>query len=76
MRTVGDVLVRLADGDDTALADPVTFFEFKQAVSRLKSREPLLAVAFPRAEVNAALRQAFTTGRVLHDPDDNSGRLR
>jgi hypothetical protein len=63
MKTVGDVLVRLVDGDDTALADPETFFEFKQAVSRLKSREPLLAVAFPRAAINAALREAFTTRR-------------
>jgi hypothetical protein len=63
MRTVGDILVRLADGDGTALADPGTFFEFKQAVSRLKSREPLLAVAFPRAAINAALREAFTTKR-------------
>ena len=62
MRAVGDVLVRLADCDDTALADPETFFEFKQAVSRLKSREPFVAVGFPRAAINAALRQTFTTG--------------
>ena len=63
MRTVGDVLIRLADGDDNALADPETFSDFKQAVSRLKSREPFSAVAFPRAAINAALRQAFTTKR-------------
>jgi hypothetical protein len=63
MKTVGAVLLRLADGDDTALADPEIFSDFKQAVSRLKSREPFLAVAFPRAAINAALRQAFSTGR-------------
>jgi hypothetical protein len=61
MKTVGAVLLRLTDGEDTALADPETFSDFKQAVSRLKSREPLLAVAFPPAAINAALRQAFTT---------------
>jgi hypothetical protein len=63
MKAVGAVLLRLADGDDTALADPETFSDFKQAVSRLQSREPFLAVAFPRAAINTALRQAFTTGR-------------
>jgi hypothetical protein len=63
MKTVGAVLLRLAVGDDTALADPETFSDFKQAVSRLKLREPFLAVAFPRAAINAALRQAFTTAR-------------
>ena len=63
MRTVGDVLVRIADGDDNALADPETFLAFKEAVSRLKSHKPSLAVTFPRAEINAALQEAFTTGR-------------
>jgi hypothetical protein len=55
MRTVGDVLVRIADGDDNALADPETFLAFKEAASRLKSHKPSLAVTFPRAEINAAL---------------------
>jgi len=63
MRTVGDVLVRIADGDDNALADSETFVAFKQAVSRLKSHKPSLAVNFPRAEINAALQEAFTIGR-------------
>jgi hypothetical protein len=63
MRTVGEVPGRIADGDDGALADPETFSDFKQAASRLKSREPFSAVAFPRAAINAALRQAFTTKR-------------
>jgi hypothetical protein len=63
MRTVGNVLVRIADGDDIALSDPEIFFEFKEAVFRLKSCKPAWEVTFPRAEVNAALREAFTTGR-------------
>lgn len=63
MSTVGDVPIRIADGDETALADPETFVAFKQAVSRLKSHKPSLAVTFPRAEINAALQEAFTIGR-------------
>ena len=60
---VSAVLCRAADGDDAVLADPETFAGFKQAVSRLRSREPFLAEAFPRAAINAALRQAFTIVR-------------
>ena len=63
MDTVGAVLLRLADGDDAVLADPETFLDFKRAVSRLRVREPFLAMAFPRTAINAALRQAFTTVR-------------
>jgi hypothetical protein len=57
------VLRRLVDGEDAVLADPETFPDFEQAVSRLQAREPFLADAFPRAAINAALRQAFTTVR-------------
>jgi hypothetical protein len=60
---VAAVLRRVADGDDAVLADPKTFSDFKQAVARLRSREPFLAEAFPRAAINAALRQAFTIVR-------------
>jgi hypothetical protein len=63
MDVVAAVLRRVADGDDAVLADPETFSDFKQAVSRLRSREPFLAEAFPRAAINAALRQAFTIVR-------------
>jgi hypothetical protein len=63
MRTVGDVLVRIADGDETALADPETFVAFNEAVSRLNSHKPSLAVTFPREEINVALQEAFTIGR-------------
>jgi hypothetical protein len=63
MDAVVAVLRRLADGDDAVLADPETFPDFEQAVSRLQAREPFLADAFPRAAINAALRQAFTTVR-------------
>ncbi len=63
MNAVVAVLRRVADGDDAVLADPVTFSDFEHAVSRLRSREPFLAAAFPRAAINAALRQAFTTVR-------------
>jgi hypothetical protein len=59
MDAVAAVLRRVADGDDAVLADPETFSDFKQAVSRLRSREPFLAEAFPSAAINAALRQAF-----------------
>jgi chromatin segregation and condensation protein Rec8/ScpA/Scc1 (kleisin family) len=45
------VLRRLADGDDAVLADPETFPDFEQAVSRLQAREPFLADAFPRAAI-------------------------
>jgi hypothetical protein len=54
---------RVADGDDAVLADPETFSDFKQAVSRLQSREPFLAEAFSRDTINAELRQAFTIVR-------------
>jgi hypothetical protein len=63
MDAVAAVLRRVADGDDAVLADPETFSDFKQAVSRLRSRESFLAEAFPRAAINAALRQAFTIVR-------------
>ena len=63
MDAVAAVLRRVADGDDAVLADPETFSDFKQAVSRLRSRQPFLAEAFPRAAINAALRQAFTKVR-------------
>jgi hypothetical protein len=63
MDAVAAVLRRVADGEDAVLADPETFSDFKQAVSRLRSREPFLAEAFPRAAINAALRQAFTIVR-------------
>jgi len=63
MDAVAAVLRRVADGDDAVLADPETFSDFKQSVSRLRSREPFLPEAFPRAAINAALRQAFTTMR-------------
>ena len=63
MHAVAAVLRRVADGDDAVLADPETFSDFKQAVSRLQSRQPFLAEAFPRAATNAALRQAFTIVR-------------
>ena len=61
MDAVAAVLRRVADGDDAVLADPETFSDFKQAVSRLQSRHLFPAEAFPRAAINAALRQAFTT---------------
>ena len=32
-------------------------------MSRLKAREPFLTEGFPRAVINAALRQAFTIAR-------------
>ena len=67
--------VGVADGDDAVLADPETFSDFKQAVFRLQSREPFLADAFPRAAINAALRQAFTIGGVPDDPDGDPGGL-
>jgi hypothetical protein len=57
------VLRRVADDDDAVLADPETFSDFKQAVSRLQSRHLFPAEAFPRAAINAALRQAFTIVR-------------
>jgi hypothetical protein len=60
---VAAVLRRVADGDDTVLVDPGTFSDLKRAMSRLRSREPFLAEAFPRAAINAALRQAFTIVR-------------
>jgi Plasmid pRiA4b ORF-3-like protein len=63
MNAVVGVLRRVADGDDAVLADPERFPDFKHAVSRLRSREPFLAEAFPRAAINVALRQAFTTTR-------------
>ena len=75
MDAVAAVLRRVADGDDAVLADPETFSDFKQAVSRLQSREPFLADAFPRAAINAALRQAFTIGGVPDDPDGDTGGL-
>jgi len=63
MDAIVAILRRVADGDDAVLADPETFSDFKQAVSRLRSREPFLAEAFPRAAINVALRQAFTIVR-------------
>jgi hypothetical protein len=60
---VAAVLRRVADGDDAVLADRETFPDFKQAVSRLRSPEPFPAEVFPRAAINAALRQAFTIVR-------------
>jgi hypothetical protein len=63
MDAVVAVLCRVADGDDAALADPELFSDFKHAVSRLRSREPFLAEAFPRAAINIALRQALTIVR-------------
>src|SRR5208282_1653060 len=63
MDAVVAVLRRVADGDDAVLADPDTFSDFRDAVSHLRSREPFLAEVFPRAAINAALRQAFTTLR-------------
>jgi hypothetical protein len=60
MDAVVAVLRRVADGDDAVLADPETFSDFKHTVSRLQSREPFLAEAFPRAAINVALRQVFT----------------
>jgi len=76
MDAVVAVLRRVAEGDDAVLTDPRTFSDFKHAVSRLRSREPFLAETFPRAVINAALRQAFTIVRgVSHDPDGDTGRL-
>jgi FtsZ-interacting cell division protein YlmF len=63
MAAVIAVLRRVTDGDDAVLNDPGTFSDFKDIVSRLRAREPILADAFPRAAINAALRQAFTTAR-------------
>ncbi len=63
MDAVLAVLRRVADGEDAVLADPETFSDFRDAVSRLRSREPFLAEVFPRAAINAALRQAFTKVR-------------
>jgi Plasmid pRiA4b ORF-3-like protein len=63
MDAVVAVLRRVADGDDAVLNDPEAFSDFKHAVSRLRSREPFLAEAFPRAAINVALRQAFTIVR-------------
>jgi Plasmid pRiA4b ORF-3-like protein len=63
MDAVVAVLRRVADGDNAVLADPETFSDFEHAVSRLQSREPFLAEAFPRAAINVALRQAFTIVR-------------
>ena len=63
-------------GDDAVLADPETFSDFKQAVFRLQSQEPLSwPIALPRAAINAALRQAFTIGGVPDDPDGDRGGL-
>jgi hypothetical protein len=63
MDAVAAVLRRVSDGDDAVLADPETFSDFKQVVTRLRSRGPFLAEAFPRAAINAVLRQAFTIVR-------------
>jgi Plasmid pRiA4b ORF-3-like protein len=63
MDTVVAVLRCVADRDDAVLADPETFSNFEHAVSRPRSREPFLADVFPRAAINTALRQAFTTVR-------------
>lgn len=63
MAAVTAILRRVADGDDDVLNDPGTFSDFKDIVSRLRAREPFLADAFPRAAIDAALRQAFTTAR-------------
>jgi hypothetical protein len=72
MAAVTAVLRRVADGDDAVLNDPGTFSDFKDIVSRLRAREPFLADAFPRAAINAALRQAFTTARGPDDPDGDT----
>jgi hypothetical protein len=63
MDAVVTVLRCVADGDDTVLADPETFSDFEDAVSRLRSREPFLAETFPRVAINVALRQALTIVR-------------
>jgi hypothetical protein len=63
MDAVAAVLHRVAGGDDAVLAGPETFSDFKRAVSRLRSRQPFLAEAFPRAAINAVLRQAFAIVR-------------
>jgi hypothetical protein len=63
MDAVAAVLRRIADGDDAVLNDPMVFSDFRDTVSRLKAREPFLTGAFPRTEINTALRQAFTTAR-------------
>jgi hypothetical protein len=59
MEIIADFLRRVGERDATALVDP----EFERAVSRLKAREPFLARRFERRSVNAALRQAFSSGR-------------
>src|ERR1700722_2106242 len=61
MDAVAAVLRRIADGDDAVLNDPKVFSDFRDTVFRLKAREPFLAGAFPRTEINTALRQAFAT---------------
>jgi hypothetical protein len=63
MDAVAAVLRRVANGDDAVLNDPRVFSDFKDTVSRLQAREPFLAGAFPRSEINTALRQAFTIAR-------------
>jgi hypothetical protein len=63
MDAVVAVLRRIADGDDAVLNDPRVFSDFRDTVFRLKAREPFLAGAFPRTEINTALRQAFATAR-------------
>jgi hypothetical protein len=63
MDAVAAVPYRVASGDGAILANPETFSDFKQALTRLRSREPFLAEAFPRAAINAVLRQAFTIVR-------------
>ena len=68
MDAVSAVLCRVADGDDAVLADPETFAGFKQAVSRLRSREPFLAEAFTRAAINAALRHDAAIGLATTRP--------
>ena len=47
MDAVATVLRRVADGDDAVLADPETFSDFKQAVSRLQVTAPFSGRGVP-----------------------------
>ena len=63
MDAVVAILRRVSDGDPTVLDDPDERADFERAVSRLKARTPFLVEEFPLAQVNVALRQAFTAAR-------------
>ena len=59
-----------------SLADPETFADFKQAVSRLRSREPSLVEAFPHDAHQRRIVAGVHHGCwVLHDQECDTGCL-